>query len=81
MRREEELASGHEEIRFAGYVTRERRDEDELDARVRARSSRPRSRRTSTFGPLWGEQDAGFVHGALPIGARTARSGSGRRLM
>ena len=31
VRREDELASGHEEIRFAGYVTVSGRDEDELD--------------------------------------------------
>ena len=66
-RREDELAAGHEELRFAGYVTVSGRDARRARATPATRSSRPRSRPTSSSA-VWGEQDVGFVHGALPLG-------------
>ena len=47
-RREAELADGHEELRFAGFITVSARDDDELERELPARSRRPRSRPTST---------------------------------
>ena len=79
LRREEELASGHEEVRFAGYVTVTGRDEDEL-ARACEEVEQAAHQAHLDLRPLWGEQDAGFVHACAPDRARTARSGSGRRL-
>ncbi len=66
LRREEELAAGHEEIRFAGYVTVSGRD----DGRARRACERVEQAAQQAYlelQPLWGEQDAGFVHGALPV--------------
>lgn len=64
--REEELASGHEEIRFAGYVTVTGRSNADLDdACMRVEQSAQQAYLELT--PVWGEQDAGFVNGALPV--------------
>ena len=65
IRREEELASGHEEARFAGYVTVSARYEAELeDACAQVEHAAEQARLDLL--PLWGEQDVGFVNGALP---------------
>ena len=57
--REEELASGHEEIRFAGYVTVTGRDEAELDEACE-RVEQAAQQAHLDLQPLWGEQDAGL---------------------
>ena len=76
MRREEELASGHEELRLAGFVTVSGRSEVELDEACE-RVEQAAQQAYLELLPLWGEQDAGFVHGALPAGRglRAARAG------
>jgi hypothetical protein len=66
VRREEELASGHEEVRFAGYVTVTGRFEAELEEACN-RVEHGAEQARLDLRPLWGEQDAGFVHGALPL--------------
>jgi len=74
--REEELASGHEEVRFAGYVTvtgRTLADLDEACARVEQAAQQS----YLELEPLWGEQSAGFVNGALPIGRGLAANRTG----
>ncbi|WP_322090761.1 SCO6880 family protein [Candidatus Solirubrobacter pratensis] len=66
IRREEELASGHEEVRFAGFVTVSASSEAKLeDASAQVEHAAEQARLDLL--PLWGEQDAGFVHGALPV--------------
>jgi hypothetical protein len=73
IRREEELASGHEEVRFAGYVTVSARYEAELeDACAQVEHAAEQARLDLL--PLWGEQDSGFVHGALPLARGLASS-------
>jgi hypothetical protein len=71
--REEELASGHEEIRLAGYVTVTGRTDSELDAACE-RVEQAAQQAYLDLQPLWGEQEAGFVNGALPVG-RGLRAG------
>lgn len=67
MRREEELAAGHEEIRFAGYVTVSARSrEDLLVACEEVEQGAQQAWLELT--PCWGEQDVAFVQSALPIG-------------
>ena len=66
LRREDELASGHEEVRFAGYVSVSGRDEDEL-ARACEEVEQAALQAHLDLRPLWGEQDTGFVYAALPI--------------
>jgi hypothetical protein len=73
VRREEELSSGHEEIRLAGYVTVSGRDEVDLDQACE-RVEQAAQQAYLDLEPLWGEQEAGFVHGALPA-ARGLRAG------
>ncbi|MDA0161259.1 hypothetical protein OM076_13360 [Solirubrobacter ginsenosidimutans] len=65
--REEELASGHEEIRLAGYVTVTGRNVSELDDACE-RVEQAAQQAYLDLSPLWGEQDTGFVNGALPVG-------------
>lgn len=67
LEREEELASGHEEVRFAGYVTVTGRTLSELDDACE-RVEQAAQQSYLELAPLWGEQDSGFVHGALPVG-------------
>jgi hypothetical protein len=67
VRREEELASGHEEVRFAGFVTVSARFEAELDDACAQVEQAAHQARLDLL-PLWGEQESGFVHGALPVG-------------
>jgi hypothetical protein len=67
LRREHELAEGHQEIRFAAFVTVSGRDRDDLE---RACSEVEQSAHQAYLDlqPLWGQQDVGFTQGALPIG-------------
>ena len=71
-RREEELADGHEEMRFSGFVTVSGRDEEELAAAC-AEVDHAAQRAHLTLEPLWGQQDLGLTYGALPL-ARGLRS-------
>ena len=70
--REEELADGHEEMRFAGFVTVSGRDEDELAAAC-AELEHAAQRAFLVLEPLWGQQDVGLAFAALPL-ARGLRS-------
>jgi hypothetical protein len=67
IRREEELAAGHEEMRFAGYVTVSGRNEAELEDACSEVEHAAEQARLDVL-PLWGEQEPGFVYGALPLG-------------
>jgi hypothetical protein len=73
-RREQELADGHEEMRFAGFMTVSGRDEDELAASC-AELEHAAQRAFLVLEPLWGQQDVGLVYAALPLamGLRGAR--------
>ncbi len=66
-RRERELAEGHQEVRFAGYVTVSGRDLDELDVAC-DQVEQAAHQAYLDLQPLWGQQDIGFTQGALPIG-------------
>ncbi len=66
-RRERELAEGHQEVRFAGYVTVSARDLDELDLAC-DQVEQAAHQAYLDLQPLWGQQDVGFTQGALPIG-------------
>ena len=65
--RERELAEGHQEVRFAGYVTVSARDDDELEAACE-QVEQAAHQAYLDIQPLWGQQDTGFTQGALPIG-------------
>jgi hypothetical protein len=67
LRRERELAEGHQEVRFAGYVTVSARDDDELEVAC-DQVEQAAHQAYLDIQPLWGQQDAGFTQGALPIG-------------
>jgi hypothetical protein len=67
LRRERELAEGHQEFRFAGYVTVTARDPEELDAAC-DQVEQAAHQAYLDLQPLWGQQDAAFTQGALPIG-------------
>jgi hypothetical protein len=64
--REQELADGHEEMRFAGFVTVSGRDEDEL-AGACAEVEHAAQRAFLVLEPLWGQQDLGLAFAALPL--------------
>ena len=66
LRRERELAEGHEELRFAGFVTVSGRSEAELDEACEAVATASR-RAYLELDVLYGEQDASFVNGSLPM--------------
>jgi hypothetical protein len=66
LRREEELAEGHEEVRFAGYVTVSGRDREELDRNCDD-VLQAAQQAYLDLQPMWGQQDQGFVCGALPL--------------
>lgn len=76
-RREQELADGHEEMRFAGFVTVTGRDETELEAAC-AELEHAAQRAFLVLEPLWGQQDVGLAFAALPLarGLRPARAWS-----
>jgi hypothetical protein len=67
LRREEELAEGHEELRFAGYVTASGRSEAELAAACQDIQSAAQ-RAYLNLEVLYGQQDLAFTQGALPLG-------------
>jgi hypothetical protein len=67
LRRELELAEGHQEVRFAGYVTVSGRDLDELEVACE-RVEQAAHQAYLDLQPLYGQQDLGFTQGALPIG-------------
>lgn len=67
LRREHELAEGHQEVRFAGYVTVSGRDLEELEAAC-DQVEQAAHQAYLDLQPLWGQQDVGFTQGALPIG-------------
>lgn len=67
VRRERELAEGHQEVRFAGYVTVSARDLDELEQACDLLEQAAHQAYLD-LQPLWGQQDVGFTQGALPIG-------------
>lgn len=66
LQREKELAEGHQEMRFAGYVTVSARDLEELDLACDAVEQAAHQAYLDVQ-PLWGQQDLGFTQGALPI--------------
>jgi hypothetical protein len=65
-RREAELAEGHEELRFAGFITVSGRDVDELDRNCEE-VTQSAQQAYLDLQPMWGQQDTGFVCGALPL--------------
>jgi hypothetical protein len=73
-RREVELAAGHEELRFAGFITVTGRDDDEL---ARACDSVLQAAQQSYLDLqlMYGQQDNGFACGALPLARGLGRGG------
>lgn len=67
LRRERELAEGHQEVRFAGYVTVSARDAAELEAAC-DQVEQAAHQAYLDLQPMWGQQDVAFAQGALPIG-------------
>ena len=67
LRRERELAEGHQEVRFAGYVTVSARDLEELEIAC-DQVEQAAHQAYLDLQPLWGQQDVGFTQGAMPIG-------------
>ena len=67
LRREQELATGHQEFRFAGFVTVSASDERRLELACE-QVEQSAHQAYLDLQPLWGEQDIGFTFGALPIG-------------
>lgn len=65
-RRESELAEGHEELRFAGYLTVSSCDEDQLE-RDCDEILQAAQQAYLDLQPMWGQQDTAFVAGALPL--------------
>jgi hypothetical protein len=66
MRREAELAEGHEEVRFTAYVTVSGRDEAELERHC-DEVLQAAQQAYLDLQPMWGQQDSGFLCGALPL--------------
>jgi hypothetical protein len=64
--RERELADGHQEVRFASFVTVSARDADELEVACE-RVEQAAQQAHLDLQVMWGEQDLAFTHGALPI--------------
>jgi CRP-like cAMP-binding protein len=64
--REEELADGHAEMRFAGFVTASARSASELE-RTAAEVEHAAALCRLELQRLYGEQDAGFTF-SLPLG-------------
>ena len=73
-RREAELADGHEELRFAGFITVSAQDDAELERSCdEVRDAAHQA--YLDLQPMWGQQDVGFVCGALPLCHGLARAG------
>ena len=66
LRREQELAGGHQEFRFAAYVTVSAGDDQRLELAC-DHVEQAAHQAYLDIQPLWGEQDAAFTFGALPI--------------
>ncbi len=66
LRRERELADGHQEVRFAGYVTVSARDADELELACE-QVEQAAHQAYLDLQPMWGQQDVAFMQGALPL--------------
>jgi hypothetical protein len=66
LRREQELSDGHEELRFAGYITASGRSQSDLDEACEAVETAARGAYLD-LEVLFGQQDVGFVQGALPL--------------
>jgi hypothetical protein len=73
-RRESELAEGHEELRFAGFITVSAQNEEALEADCRD-VQQAAQQAYLDLQPMWGQQDVGFVCGALPLCHGLARAG------
>ncbi len=73
-RRESELAEGHEEVRFAGYLVVTARDDEELE-RSCDEVVQAAQQAYMDLQPMYGEQDTAFVAGALPLCQGLARGG------
>ena len=73
-RREAELADGHEELRFAGFITVSARDDAELERSCQEVTDAAQQAYLD-LQPMWGQQDVGFVCGALPLCHGLARAG------
>lgn len=73
-RREAELASGHEELRFAGFVTVSGRDDEELD-RACELVVQAAQQSYLDLQLMYGQQDTGFACGALPLCRGLGRGG------
>ncbi|MCA1697384.1 MAG: hypothetical protein LC790_00140, partial [Actinobacteria bacterium] len=69
-RREEELASGHAEVRFAGYITISTPTApggvDELESTI-ARVELEATHAMLRLERMWGQQAEAFTYGALPL--------------
>ena len=65
-RREHELAAGHQEFRYAAFVTVSGADDDGLEAACE-QVEQAAHQAYLDLQPLWGEQPAAFTFGALPI--------------
>ena len=64
-RRETELSEGHEELRFAGYLTVSGRNDGELDRHC-DEMLQAAQQAYLDLQPMWGQQDTSFAAGALP---------------
>jgi hypothetical protein len=73
-RREKELAAGHEELRFAGFITVSGRDEDDLERSCEA-VLQAAQQSYLDLQLMYGQQDTGFTCGALPLCRGLGRGG------
>jgi len=73
-RREAELADGHEELRFAGFITVSARNDAELERSCQEVADAAQQAYLD-LQPMWGQQDVGFICGALPLCHGLARAG------
>lgn len=65
VRREQELAAGHQEFRFAAYLTVSGTNHEDLELACE-QVEQAAHQAYLDVQPLWGEQAAGFTFGALP---------------
>ena len=72
--REAELADGHEELRFAGFLTVSARNDAELERSCQEVTDAAQQAYLD-LQPMWGQQDLGFVCGALPLCHGLGRAG------
>lgn len=67
VQREQELAAGHQEFRFAAYLTVSGADHEELELACE-QVEQAAHQAYLDVQPLWGDQANGFTFGALPLG-------------